>query len=203
MKFLFDLFPVILFFVAFKLAGANEAAAFDIAARWLGDGIAPNQAPILIATAVAIVATFGQIGWLWLRGRKIDTMLWVSLAIIAVFGGATLYLHDETFIKWKPTVLYWLFALVLSASVLIFRKNLIRTMLGEKIQLPDPAWSKLNFSWIGFFACMGFLNLYVAFNYPTDTWVNFKLFGGMGLMLGFVIGQGLFLAKYVEQNEPK
>jgi intracellular septation protein len=177
MKFLFDLFPVILFFVAFKLQG------------------------IYAATAVAIAASFAQIGWLWLRGRKIDNMLWVSLAIIVVFGGATLLLHDETFIKWKPTVLYWLFASVLSVSALVFRKNLIRAMLGEQIQLPEPAWSKLNFSWVGFFACMGFLNLYVAFNFPTDTWVNFKLFGGMGLMLAFVIGQGLFLAKYVEQKE--
>jgi intracellular septation protein len=177
MKFLFDLFPVILFFIAFKLQG------------------------IYVATAVAIAASFVQIGWLWLRGRKIDMMLWVSLGIIVVFGSATLLLHDETFIKWKPTVLYWLFASVLSGSALIFRRNLIRSMLGEQIRLPEPAWNKLNFSWIGFFACMGFLNLYVAFNYSTDTWVNFKLFGGMGLMLAFVIAQGLFLAKYVEQKE--
>ena len=177
MKFLFDLFPVILFFIAFKLQG------------------------IYVATAVAIGASFAQIGWLWLRGRKIDAMLWVSLAIIVVFGSATLLLHDETFIKWKPTVLYWLFACVLSVSALVFRKNLIRAMLGEQIQLPDPAWNKLNFSWVGFFAGMGLLNLYVAFNFPTDTWVNFKLFGGMGLMLVFVIGQGLFLAKYVEPKE--
>jgi intracellular septation protein len=203
MKFLFDLFPIILFFAAFKLAGANESMAHEFAARWLGGGIAPSQAPILIATAVAIAASFGQIGWLWLRGRKIDTMLWVSLAIITLFGGATLYLHDETFIKWKPTVLYWLFACVLGASELLFRKNLIRKMLGEQIQLPDPAWKKLNFSWVGFFACMGVINLYVAFNFATDTWVTFKLFGGMGLMLAFVIGQSLFLAKYVEQNESK
>jgi intracellular septation protein len=179
MKFLFDMFPVILFFIAFKLQG------------------------IYVATGVAIAASFAQIGWLWLRGRKIDAMLWVSLAIIVVFGSATLLLHDETFIKWKPTVLYWMFACVLTGSALFFRKNLIRTMLGEQIQMPDPAWNKLNFSWAGFFAGMGFLNLYVAFNYPTDTWVNFKLFGGMGLMLAFVIGQGFFLAKYVEQKEAK
>jgi intracellular septation protein len=203
MKFLFDLFPIILFFAAFKLAGANEAMAHEFAARWLGGGIASSQAPILIATAVAIAATFGQIGWLWLRGRKIDTMLWVSLAIITLFGGATLYLHDDTFIKWKPTVLYWLFACVLGASELLFRRNLIRKMMGEQIELPDPAWKKLNLSWVGFFACMGVLNLYVAFNFPTDTWVSFKLFGGMGLMLAFVIGQSLFLAKYVEQKESK
>ena len=179
MKFLFDLFPVILFFIAFKLQG------------------------IYVATAVAIAASFAQIGWLWLRGRKIDAMLWVSLAIIVVFGSATLLLHDETFIKWKPTVLYWLFASVLSVSALVFHKNLMRAMLGEKIQLPDPAWSKLNFSWVGFFTGMGVLNLYVAFNFPTDTWVNFKLFGGMGLMLAFVIAQSLFLAKYMEQKEPE
>ena len=177
MKFLFDLFPVILFFIAFKVSG------------------------IYAATAVAIAATFAQIGWLWLRGRKIDTMLWVSLAIIVVFGGATLLLHNETFIKWKPTVLYWLFAAVLAGSAVLLRKNLIRSMLGEQISMPEPAWSKLNLSWITFFACMGVLNLYVAFNFPTDTWVNFKLFGGMGLMLVFVIAQGLFLAKYVEQKE--
>jgi len=177
MKFLFDLFPIILFFIAFKLQG------------------------IYVATGVAIAASFAQIGWLWLRGRKIDMMLWLSLAIIVVFGSATLLLHDETFIKWKPTVLYWMFASVLTGSALIFHKNLIRTMLGEQIQMPDTAWSKLNLSWAGFFASMGFLNLYVAFNYPTDTWVNFKLFGGMGLMLAFVIGQGVFLAKYIEQKE--
>ena len=179
MKFLFDLFPVILFFIAFKLQG------------------------IYVATAVAIAASIGQIGWLWLRGRKIDAMLWVSLGIIVVFGSATLLLHDETFIKWKPTVLYWLFACVLSVSQLLLHKNLIRTMLAEQIQMPQAAWTKLNFSWAIFFACMGFLNLYVAFNFPTDTWVNFKLFGGMGLMLAFVIGQGLFLAKYMEQKESK
>ena len=179
MKFLFDLFPIILFFIAFKLHG------------------------IYAATAVAIAASFAQIGWLWLRGRKIDMMLWVSLAIVVVFGSATLLLHDETFIKWKPTVLYWMFACVLSGSALFFRKNLIRSMLGEQMQLPDAAWAKLNFSWVGFFACMGLLNLYVAFNYSTDTWVDFKLFGGTGLMLAFVIGQGLFLAKYVEQKEPE
>jgi intracellular septation protein len=179
MKFLFDLFPIILFFIAFKLQG------------------------IYVATAVAIAASFGQIGWLWLRGRKIDVMLWVSLAIVVVFGSATLLLHDETFIKWKPTVLYWMFASVLSGSALFFRKNLIRTMLGEQVHMPDPAWTKLNFSWAGFFACMGLLNLYVAFNYPTDTWVNFKLFGGMGLMLVFAVLQALMLAKHMEDGPAK
>ena len=177
MKFLFDLFPVILFFAAFKL--------FDI----------------YVATAVAIAATFLQIGWLKWKRRKVDTMMWVTLAIIVVFGGATLALHDETFIKWKPTVLYWLFGAVLAGAELLFRKNLIRAMLGEQVRLPDAAWSRLNWSWAGFFVFMGAANLYVAFNFSTDTWVNFKLFGGMGLMLLFVLLQAAFLARHIEEKQ--
>lgn len=174
MKFLFDLFPVILFFVAFKTAG------------------------IYVATGVAIAATFGQIGWVWFRHRKVDTMLWVSLAIVTVFGGATLLLHDETFIKWKPTVLYWLFAGVLFGSVLL-GKNPMRAMLGQQLTLPEPVWLRLNQMWGAFFAVMGVLNLYIAYQFPTDIWVNFKLFGGMGLMLLFVIAQGFYLSRYLEE----
>jgi intracellular septation protein len=150
---------------------------------------------------VAIAATFLQIGWLKWRRRKVDTMMWVTLIIIVVFGGATLALHDETFIKWKPTVLYWLFGAVLGAAELLFRKNLIRAMLGEQVRLPDVAWTRLNWSWAGFFVFMGAANLYVAFNFSTDTWVNFKLFGGMGLMLLFVLLQAAFLARHVEEKQ--
>jgi intracellular septation protein len=178
MKFLFDFFPVILFFAAFKLAG------------------------IYVATGVAIAATFAQVGWLKLRGRRVEPMLWASLGIIVLFGGATLLLQDETFIKWKPTVLYWLFGAVL-AGALAFRRNLIRVMLSEQVQLPDAVWSRLNWSWIGFFAFMGALNLYVAYNYSTDHWVNFKLFGGMGLMLVFVLAQALVLARFIEEKDER
>src|SRR5687768_2667792 len=177
MKFLFDLFPVILFFVAFKVAD------------------------IYVATGVAIAATFAQVGWLKLRRKKVEPMLWASLAIIGVFGGATLLLQDETFIKWKPTVLYWLFGAVLAVAALVFRRNLIRAMLSEQMQLPDPVWARLNLSWVGFFLFMGAANLYVAYNYSTDLWVNFKLFGGMGLMLLFVILQAFFLARYMEEEK--
>lgn len=177
MKFLFDLFPVILFFVAFKVSG------------------------IYVATGVAIAATFAQIGWLLFRGRKVDTMLWVSLAIIVLFGGATLWLQDETFIKWKPTVLYWLFGAVLAGSTLLFGKNLIRKLMEEQISLPDRVWGQLNASWIGFFALMGAANLFVAYTFPTDTWVSFKLFGGMGLMIAFVVVQSLLLAKHIEEKK--
>ena len=176
MKFLFDLLPVVLFFVAFKLAD------------------------IYVATAVAIGTTVLQVAWLKLRRQRVPGMLWASLAIIVVFGGATLLLQDETFIKWKPTVLYWLFAAVLAGSALM-RRNLIRSVMSQEMQLPDAIWARLNISWIVFFAFMGAANLYVAFSYPLDTWVNFKLFGGIGLMLLFVVGQALVLARYVE-NKP-
>jgi intracellular septation protein len=176
MKFLFDLFPVVLFFVAFKL--------FDI----------------YIATATAIVATFAQIGWLKLRGRKVDKMMWVTLAIIVLFGGATLALHDEMFIKWKPTVLYWAFGVALASSELLFRKNLIRAAMAEQVSMPDRVWARLNWSWAAFFVFMGAANLYVAFNFPTETWVNFKVFGGVGLMLVFVVLQAVFLARHIEEK---
>src|SRR5919204_4364206 len=164
MKFLYDLFPVALFFVAIQI--------------W----------DIFVATAVAIAATFVQVGWLVARRKKVPPMLWASLAIIVVFGGLTLYLRDKTFIKWKPTVLYWLFGAVLAGSALL-KRNLIKNVLSQEMQLPEAVWTRLNLAWIAFFAFMGAANLYVAFNYPTDLWVNFKLFGGMGLMLLFVVGQ--------------
>ena len=179
MKFLFDIFPVVLFFVAFKF--------YDI----------------YVATAVAIAATFLQIGWLWLRGRKIENMLWVSLGVIVVFGGATLLLQNETFIKWKPTVLYWLFAGALGIAALAFKKNLIRAMMEAQVTLPDVVWSKLLASWIAFFAVMGALNLAVAYNFSTDAWVNFKLFGGIGLMVVFVILQALMLSRYIDEKKPE
>jgi intracellular septation protein len=178
MKFLFDLFPVVLFFAAFKV--------------W----------DIYVATAVAIGATMLQVAWLKLRRQRVPGMLWSSLAIIAVFGGATLALQDETFIKWKPTVLYWLFGAVLAVATLAFRRNLIRIMLSEQMQLPDPVWSRVNWSWVGFFAFMGAANLYVAYNFSTDAWVNFKLFGGMGLMIAFIVVQTLFLSKYLQEEKP-
>jgi len=176
MKFLFDIFPVVLFFVAFKY--------YDI----------------YVATVVAIAATAVQIVWVWLRHRKVEKMLWISFLVIAVFGGATLALQDETFIKWKPTVLYWLFAGALAIAELGFRKNLIRAMMESQIALPAPVWRRLLASWIAFLAVMGAINLAVAYNFSTDAWVNFKLFGGIGLMLVFVVLQALILSRYIEQK---
>ena len=176
MKFLFDLFPVILFFVAFKV--------YDI----------------FVATAVAIVAAIVQIGWLWFWHRHVDKMMWSNLAIIVIFGGATLVSQDETFIKWKPTVLYWLIATALLASNLIFRKNLIQAVLEKQMVLPSIIWNKLNLGWVGFFLSMGCINLYVAFSFSVDTWVTFKLFGATGLMLVFIIVQVMMLGKYLKDT---
>ena len=176
MKFLFDLFPVVCFFAVY----------------WFSD--------IYVATVAAIVATFGQVAWLRLRGRRVEPMLWVSLALIVVFGGLTLFLQDKRFIMWKPTVLYWCFAAALTISATAFRKNLIRAMLSKELHVPDPVWAGLNWSWVGFFLVMGCLNLYVAFNFEEATWVQFKLLGGLGLMLLFVLGQALVLARYVEEK---
>jgi len=177
MKLLFDLFPIILFFAAFKFFG------------------------IFAATATAIAATVLQIVWTKWRHGKVDTMLWVSFAIISVFGGATLILHDETFIKWKPTILYWVFSITLLSSRLLLGKNLMRSLLHEKLALPAKVWDHVNLAWSLFFAALGVVNLYVAFNYSTDTWVNFKLFGTTGMMLLFVLLQAMALSKYVEEDK--
>ena len=177
MKLLFDLFPILLFFIAFKLEG------------------------IYVATAAAIGATVVQIVWTKFRHGKVDKMLWVSLAIVGVFGGATLLLHDERFIKWKPTVLYWAFSLILLFSDLLLHKNLMRNMLQEKIALPLHVWKRFNLSWSLFFAILGFINLYVAFHFSTETWVDFKLFGFTALMLVFILAQGVWLSKYIDEKK--
>ena len=201
MKLLFDLFPVILFFGAFKYAEKNPETAAAWVASLLGSAVVDvKQAPILLATVVVIAATIAQIAWVHFRHGKVDKMLWISLGLVVVFGGMTLAFQNEAFIKWKPTILYWVFAISLGFSALVMKKNPMKAMLGEQLTLPEPVWGKVTLSWIAFFAVMGVLNLLVAFNFPTDTWVNFKLFGGMGLMLVFVLGQGLMLSKYIEEK---
>ena len=206
MKLLFDLFPVILFFVVFRVAGANPEAAQAFGSQYLsglvsGGEVSLAQAPILLSTAVAILATFGQIGWLIARRKPVDNMLWVSLVIIVLFGGATIYFHDEHFIKLKPTVLYWCFALVLLGSQLLLKKNLMKSMMGKQLSLPEPVWSKLSLAWGAFFTLMGALNLYIAFSFPLEFWVNFKLFGFLGLMIVFVILQSIYLSRYMKEAE--
>lgn len=200
MKLLFDLFPVILFFVAYQFGASHPEQAASVLASLgiaLGSAVKPG---VFLATVVAILATLGQIVWTWLRHRKVDTMLWVSFALIAVFGGATLLLQDENFIKWKPTVLYWLFALALGLGPVLFERNFIRLMMEKQVSLPDPIWARLNLGWAAFFTFMGGANLLVAFNFSTDAWVNFKMFGTIGMMLLFIVLQGFYLAKHIQEN---
>ena len=206
MKFLFDLFPVILFFAMFKWGEGHVVAAQSLGSTYLsglvsGGVVSAEQAPILLATSVVMLATFAQIGYLLLRRKKIDAMLWISLVIITVFGGATIYFHNPTFIKWKPSVLYWSFTLMFLISQFVMKKNVIKTMMGGQVDLPTAVWNRLNLAWAAFFLMMGVLNLYVAFNYSQSTWVTFKSFGGMGLMFVFVLAQSVFLSKHLQ--EPK
>jgi intracellular septation protein len=197
MKLLFDLFPVILFFLTYKLASGGHANG---SCAPIGDGtiLSLTQEPIFLATAVAIAATIAQVAWLLLRGKKVDTMLWVSLAIIVVFGGATLYLRDPTFIQWKPSILYWMFAASFLVSANLLDKNLVRTLMSQQIELPEPVWGRLNIAWIAFFVFMGFANLAAVHYFSCDGWVNFKLYGLTGLMLVFMVAQGFWLARYME-----
>lgn len=176
MKLLIDFFPIALFFAVFKL--------------W---GIYP-------ATAVAIVATIVQIAYLRFKLGKVEPMQWVSLGVIVLFGGATLLAQDENFIKWKPTVLYWLMGAALVVGQLVLRKNLIKSLMGGQVQLPDHAWNTLNWAWSGFFAAMGGLNLWIAYHFDTDTWVNFKMFGGLGLMLLFILIQAVYMSRFMQEK---
>ena len=203
MKILFDFLPIALFFGMFKYAEGQKDWAASTATEWLGfmvsgGVVGPLEAPVLLATVVVIVATLLQIVWLKVRGKKVDTMLWVSLGLVTALGGATIYFHSESFIKWKPTVLYWVMGSALLFGQLVLKKNGIKSLMGAQMSLPDPVWRLVNFSWIGFFAVMGCLNLWVAFNFSTDAWVNFKLFGGLGLMVVFVLLQAFYLNKYIK-----
>jgi intracellular septation protein len=206
MKLLFDFLPIILFFAVFKYAEGHKDWAAAFAAQQLGFLVSGNvvvakAAPVLLATVVVIIATLAQVAWLKLRGLKADTLLWVSLVLVAVLGGATIHFHSETFIKWKPSMLYWAMGLSFWLSPLLFGKNLLRALLGERMQLSALVWHRLNFAWVAFFALMGLLNLWVAYSFSTDTWVNFKLFGGIGLMLLFTLAQGLYLSRHVTDAE--
>ena len=177
MKLLFDFLPILLFFVAYKMAD------------------------IYVATGVLIVVTLAQVGWTWLRQRQVEKLPLVTAGLVLVLGGATLILHDPIFVKWKPTVVNWLFGVAFLGSCFIGKKTLLERMLGQQLELPPPVWVKLTFAWAIFFCVMGLANLYVAFTFDENTWVNFKLFGGIGLMLVFAVIQGLMLSKYIEEKK--
>jgi intracellular septation protein len=177
MKLFFEFFPIILFFAAYKMKG------------------------IYFAAGAAIAVSICQVAVSYLRTRKVEPMMWVSMLLLIVFGGSGILFRNEWFIKWKPTVLYWLFSGALFVSAGAFRKNLIKAMLQKQLSLPETVWQRLNSAWAVFFAVLGALNLFVAYHFSTGAWVNFKLFGILGCMLVFVVGQGLVLAPFLEKEK--
>lgn len=174
MKLLFDFLPIIFFFITFKFYG------------------------VYYATAVAIITSIGQGAFFWLRHRRLETMQLFTLLLIVLLGGATLLLHDEIYIKWKPTAVNWMFALIFIIYSWLMHKPLIQTLLEKNVTLAAAVWQKLNTSWVVFFIAMGAVNLYVVYHFSTDTWVNFKLFGMLGLTLVFIILQAIYLAKHAD-----
>ncbi len=207
MKLLFDFFPIILFFASYYQAG------FLVENTFLGKLVDSGQpdyiVATIIATAVAIVASFVQVGMHWFKTRRVEKTHLFSLVLISVLGGVTIVLGDPAFVQWKPTVLNWLFAAAFLLSMFIGNKNLIQRAMSEQISLPDFVWTRLNLAWVAFFIVSGALNLYVAFYYQLDQdeqtrmdfWVNFKLFGLMGLTVVFVILQALYLSRHLSDDD--
>ncbi|NKB46694.1 MAG: septation protein A [Legionellales bacterium] len=173
MKLLFDFFPIALFFLVYQ---------------WVD---------IYAATAVAMIASVVQVSFYWFLHKRVEPMHLITLVLIILLGGATLILQNEWFIKWKPTVINWLFAVILFSSHYWSQTPLLQRMLNQQISLPNAIWLRLSYSWIVFFSLMGTLNLIIAYTFSTDVWVHFKLFGMLGLTLVFVVIQAIFLAKHV------
>jgi intracellular septation protein len=209
MKLLFDLFPIIIFFAVYKIGGMNEAQAHALASSLAGPfmadgGLKLDQGAIMLATMAAIVASIIQVGYLKIRGLKVDLMLWVAFGVIVIFGGLTIYFHNAAFIKWKPTIIYWLQAGAALIALMFFKKNLIRQVMETQIKLPDDVWDRLCLAWIAFFFIVGGLNLLAAFVIFADNeaaWVNFKVFGLTALLFVFIIGQTMYLTKYMEEEK--
>jgi intracellular septation protein len=202
LKLLLDFLPILLFFGAFKWAEGHPQAAADWTTAHLGflvggQAMQPDQAPVLLATLVVMAATTAQVAITAAAGRKVDRMLWVSLALVVLLGGATVWFRSEAFIKWKPTLLYAVMGGALLAGPLLFGRNLLRALLGQQLALPDAIWGRLNVAWVLFFFVMAALNLWVAYTFPTAVWVNYKLFGTLGLTLAFIVAQAVYSSRHL------
>jgi intracellular septation protein len=205
MKLFLDLFPVVLFFITFKVGGTHGEELSLFLTQYAGfltqsGSIGPKEAPILAATCVTVIATLAQVLIQKSLGKKVETMQWVTLGIIVVLGGATLFFNDEGFIKLKPTVVYWALASALLFWQWVLKRNALQLMLGAQLKLPEAIYSRLSTAWATFFLTMGAVNLWIAHHWTTDQWVNFKLFGTLGATIGFIILQSIFLAKHLQPN---
>ncbi|MEO5883434.1 MAG: septation protein A [Caldimonas sp.] len=204
---LLDFLPIILFFVTYFVANANSEAAAAFATEHLGAIVSggvvdPDVAPVLLATVVVCLATLVQIAALLVMRKKVHTLLWVTFVLVTVLGGLTVWFHNPTFIKWKPSAVTWAMALVLLISQL-FGKNLLRTLVGKQLHLPDAVWQRLGYVWVLFLTLTGVANLYVAYNFSTSTWVSFKVFGLTALNLLFIVAQGFYISRYLDDDEPQ
>ena len=204
MKILLDLLPVVVFFTVFRIARASPHAAQAWATAILGSMPAAGEAvsdivPVILATACAIVATVIQVGWLLIRRAKVSVSVWLSLVLIMVFGGLTVWLHNEWFIKWKPTLLYWAFAAVLAGGQWIWKRNLLGVLFSRELQLPQVAWDRLLVAWAVFFLVLGGLNLFVAYQFSTAAWVDFKTFGLLGLTLAYSVSTAVYVARHLKE----
>ena len=207
MKFLFDFLPILLFFAVFKVAESNKEASLALVTTYLGGLMATgnlpaDQAPMMLATAVAVVATIIQVLYLKARGRKVDGMLLVSCGVMVVFGGLTIYYHNADFIKWKPTIVYWIFAVAMAIAQFGLKRNLIRQAMQEQIALPEPIWHRMGLSYIALFAGLGVLNLLMAFVVWKDNmsaWVSFKSFGMPAILVVFMVAQFMLISKHVQE----
>lgn len=202
MKFIFDILPVILFFAMYKIAGKMPDQGAALATHWLGalvqGGIVGQaEAPALLATAVVVLATLAQVAWYKVTGQKIHLMLWVSTALIVIFGALAVWFHNQMFIMWKPSIYFWVSGLIFWASQTFFHKNIWRSALGEDLVVPDTVWQRFNFSWVAFFALMGLLNLVVVYFFR-DYWVSFHTFVSTGLSLAFGAVAFYYLSKHIE-----
>lgn len=207
MKLFFDFLPIALFYTTFQVARHYKELAAQKATEWLGfmvsgGAVGPGEAPTVLATVVVVVAIAAQVAWLLARRKQVSSILWVTLVAALVFGSATVWFHDPALIKWKFSIVYWLMATGFIVSQLVFKKNLIRSLISEGITLPDVAWIKLNLAWAAFFYFMGTLNIIIAYSFSENFWFNFKLFGSTGLLLVFAIAQAFFLARYVKNDPP-
>ena len=198
MQILFDFLPIVLFFAAFYFAKNNGDSAQSLLESLGFSELSAEQTPILLATIVVILATFLQILYLFIRQKPIPKMLWASFGLLVIFGAMTLIFQNPAFIKAKPSLLYLLFAGVFVFGI-IFKKAPLKAVLGNQIELPEKVWQQLNVAWILFFVVMAVLNALVAVFFSTEIWVNFKLFGAMGLTFLFIIGQGFFLMPFLKK----
>lgn len=210
MKFLLDLLPVFLFFISYKWAEGHKAPVADWMTQHLGflvsgGVVGVTEAPVLLASTVVVLGTLLQIIIMKSMRKHVDKMLWASLAVVVILGGLTLWFHSETFIKWKPTIVYWMMGGGLLIGEVFMKRDVLSQMMGGGIELPQAIWRRLTWAWVTFFVSMGVLNLYVAFNFSTDTWVTFKMWGTMALLLVFALLQGLYLSRHMQpaaENQP-